>query len=99
MREINYGQLKKDIIQLLIFTRKEESMKTVDLCNILNIDKRTLKAIISELRKIYPICSKDTDGGGYWLDFKKEDINGFIKLLKIRRDSYNKTIKDMESYL
>ncbi len=77
-------------------------MISLTLCFLLNFTEltfRQLKRIISELRVLYPICSKETDGGGYWMPENDEDIKEFIKMISRRRDGYNKTINVMENHI
>ena len=67
--------------------------------NFTGLSFRRLKEIISELRITYPICSRDTNGGGYWLAEDEKDIKEFISMISRRRDGYNKTIAIMENHI
>ncbi len=82
----------------LIPTKKEKAITSKELMLITGLKFRVLKEIISNLRNIYPICSKETNGGGYWIAENDSDINDFIYMISRRRDGYNKTIKVMQKH-
>jgi DNA-binding IscR family transcriptional regulator len=83
----------------LIPKKREDAITSKELMNFTGLSFRHLKEIISELRIIYPICSKETDGGGYWLAEDERDIKEFISMISRRRDGYNKTIAIMENHI
>jgi len=83
----------------LIPKKREDAITSKELMNFVGLSFRELKKIISELRITYPICSKETDGGGYWLAEDERDIKEFISMISRRRDGYNKTIAIMENHI
>ena len=83
----------------LIPKKREDAITSKELMNFTGLPFRHLKEIISELRIIYPICSRETHGGGYWLAEDERDITAFISMISHRRDGYNKTIAIMENHI
>lgn len=83
----------------LIPKKREDAITSKELMNFTGLSFRELKKIISELRIVYPICSRETDGGGYWLAEDERDIKEFISMISRRRDGYNKTIAIMENHI
>lgn len=79
--------------------KREDAITSKELMNFTGLSFRHLKEIISELRITYPICSRETDGGGYWLAEDERDIKEFISMISRRRDGYNKTIAIMENHI
>ena len=94
--------MKTDIqeqVLSLIPKKREDAITSKELMNLTGLSFRHLKQIISELRITYPICSKETDGGGYWLAEDERDIKEFISMISRRRDGYNKTIEVMQNHI
>lgn len=83
----------------LIPKKREDAITSKELMNFTGLSFRELKKIISELRITYPICSRETDGGGYWLAEDEKDIKEFISMISRRRDGYNKTIEVMQNHI
>ena len=83
----------------LIPKKREDAITSKELMNFTGLSFRHLKQIISELRIIYPVCSRETDGGGYWLAEDERDIKEFISMISRRRDGYDKTIAIMENHI
>lgn len=83
----------------LIPKKREDAITSKELMDFTGLSFRHLKQIISELRIIYPICSRETDGGGYWLAEDERDIKEFISMISRRRDGYDKTIAIMENHI
>ena len=83
----------------LIPKKREDAITSKELMNFTGLSFRHLKQIISELRIIYPICSRETDGGGYWLAEDERDVKEFISMISRRRDGYNKTIEVMQNHI
>lgn len=93
---------KKDIadIVLELIPKEQINAKTSrELMSLTGLTYRNLKVIITDLRKQFPICSKETDGGGYWIAESNKDIENFILMIKKRRDGYNRTMKAMSRFL
>ena len=82
----------------LIPIKREDAITSKQLMNFTGLPFRHLKEIISELRMTYPICSRETDGGGYWMAENDNDIDEFVAMISRRRDGYNKTIAIMENH-
>jgi DNA-binding IscR family transcriptional regulator len=83
----------------LIPKKREDAITSKELMDFTGLSFRHLKQIISELRIIYPICSRETNGGGYWLAEDERDIKEFISMISRRRDGYDKTIAIMENHI
>ena len=89
----------KEIILSLIPQTQEEAIPGRELTRLTHLSLRTVKYLITELRVEYPICSKETEGGGYWMAENEQDIIEFIKMIERRRDAYNKTIEIMSHHM
>ncbi len=89
----------KEIILSLIPQTQEEAIPGPKLSRLTHLTPRAIKALIAELRVEYPICSKETDGGGYWMAENEQDIIEFIKMIERRRNAYNKTIEVMSHHM
>ena len=89
----------KERLLNLIPNEKERAITSKELISLTGIKFRQLKILITELRMEYPICSKETEGGGYWMAENDEDIKEFVKMISRRRDGYNKTIEVMQNHI
>ncbi len=89
----------KSMVLERIPEKKAEAIPSKELQALTGLPLRKLKEVITELRKEYPICSKETDGGGYWIAEDEHDIREFIVMIAKRRDGYNKTINRMQRHL
>lgn len=89
----------KERLLNLIPDEKERAITGRELTSLTGIKLRQLKVLITELRMEYPICSKETEGGGYWMAETNEDIKEFVKMISRRRDGYNKTIEVMQNHI
>ena len=89
----------KDIVLEQIPNKRAEAIQGKELQTLTGLPLRRLKEVITELRKEYPICSKEIDGGGYWLAENENDIREFIMMIAKRRDGYTKTINRMQRHL
>ena len=97
--ENNSREDYKEIILSLIPQTQEEAIPGRELTRLTHLSLRTVKYLITELRVEYPICSKETEGGGYWMAENEQDIIEFIKMIERRRDAYNKTIEIMSHHM
>ena len=79
--------------------KKAEAIQGRELQALTGLPLRRLKEVITELRKTHPICSKETDGGGYWIAEDRNDIREFIMMIARRRDGYTQTINRMQRHL
>ena len=91
--------IMKERLLNLIPNEKERAITGRELTSLTGIKLRQLKILITELRMEYPICSKETEGGGYWMAESDEDIKEFVKMISRRRDGYNKTIEVMQNHI
>lgn len=89
----------KELILSLIPQTREEAISGRELKRLTHLSLRTVKYLITELRVKYPICSKETEGGGYWMAENEHDIIEFIKMIERRRNTYNKTIEIMSHHI
>ena len=91
----------KSLVFNIISTKgtKIKPAKTKDICFECNITPRELKRVVSELRNDYPIVSKETEEGGYWIATSEKEIIDFIKMIERRKKGYETTIKIMNIYL
>jgi len=89
----------KDIVLEQIPNKRVEAIQGKELQTLTGLPLRRLKEVITELRKEYPICSKEIDGGGYWIAENENDIREFIMMIAKRRDGYTKTINRMQRHL
>lgn len=80
-------------------TSKEQAISSRDLRAKTGLTFRELKAIITALRYVHPICAQETGGGGYWLAQTPEDIEAFVKMIERRKAGYEKTIEVMKGHL
>lgn len=92
------SEVKEQVLNL-IPKKRENAITSKELMNFTGLPFRHLKEIISELRISYPICSRETDGGGYWIAEDEGDIKEFVSMISRRRDGYNKTITIMENHI
>lgn len=90
--------VKEQVLNLIPDNRKN-AITSKELMISTGLKLRGLKQIIAQLRIEYPICSKETEGGGYWIAEDEEDIKEFVSMISRRRDGYNKTIAIMENHI
>ena len=57
----------KEQVLNLIPDSKDNAITSKELMSFTGLKFRELKEIIAELRILHPICSRETDGGGYWM--------------------------------
>jgi hypothetical protein len=98
MKQVTKEQLKEQVLKLIPDTRSN-AITSRELMSFTGLKFRELKEIITELRLLHPICSKETGGGGYWIAEDEKDIKEFIAMIGRRRDGYNKTITIMENHI
>lgn len=89
----------KEIILSLIPKTQAEAIQGPELSRLTHLTSRKVKALITELRIEYPICSKETEGGGYWMAENEQDIIEFVKMIERRRNAHNKTIEVMSHHI
>lgn len=85
-------------IKWLIPKERRNAITLGSICSFTGLKPRIVKELITELRVETPICSKETEGGGYWLAETNQDIEEFVNMIKRRRDGYNKTIEIMSQH-
>jgi len=89
----------KSMVLELIPDKKAEAIQSKELQVLTGLSFRKLKEVITELREEHPICSKEIDGGGYWIAENESDIREFITMMAKRRNGYTKTINRMRRHL
>ena len=89
----------KEMVLEQIPDKRAEAIQGKELQALTGLSLRKLKEVISELRKAHPICSKETDGGGYWMAENESDIREFIMMIARRRKGYTQTINRMQRHL
>ena len=89
----------KSMVLEQIPNKKAEAIPGKELQALTGLPLRKLKEVITELRKEHPICSKETDGGGYWMAENENDIREFIMMIAKRRNGYTQTINRMQRHL
>lgn len=94
----NFSELQSHILGL-IPRSKDCAINLVDLQGYTRHSRREIKKAISELRKFYPICSRETCGGGYWIAEDENDIKEFIEMINRRTLGYISTMDCMRNHL
>lgn len=94
-----YQDLKIMVLNKIQNVSKEKPITSKKLCNELNISFRLLKELITSLREDYPIVSKETNGGGYWIATTESEILSFINMINARKKGYEETIQKMNLHL
>ena len=89
----------KSMVLELIPDKKAEAIQSKELQVLTGLSFRKLKEVITELREEHPICSKEIDGGGYWIAENESDIREFITMMAKRRNGYTQTINRMQRHL
>lgn len=89
----------KSMVLGLIPDKRAEAIQSKELQTLTGLSFRKLKEVITELRKEHPICSKEIDGGGYWIAENENDIREFIIMIAKRRNGYTQTINRMQRHL
>ena len=98
MKKRKTEYLKNQVISML--SKDMNKKKTSkEICYTLGISFRELKEIITELRIQIPICSMETNGGGYWIGSSNREINDFVSMIEARKNGYEKTINVMQNHL
>ena len=98
MKVATKEQIKEQVLKIIPDNRSN-AITSKELMSFTGLKFRELKEIIAELRLLHPICSKETEGGGYWMAEDEKDIKEFISMISRRRDGYNKTIAIMENHI
>lgn len=94
-----YNELDIMILNKIQNASKQFPVKGKVLCDEFNLSFRNVKAIITKLREDYPIVSKQTNGGGYWISEDETDILNFINMINARKIGYEETINKMNTHL
>ena len=89
----------KEMVLTFIPKRQSDAVPGRELTALTGLSLRKLKQVITELRKTHPICSRETDGGGYWMAENESDVREFIMMIARRRNGYTKTINRMQRHL
>ena len=99
MKAKDTEELKTMVQNLIQNASKEKPIKGKKICQIVNLKFREVKKIITELRNDYPIVSKETNEGGYWIAKDSEDILAFIRMITARKNGYENTISKMKNHI
>lgn len=99
MEKAKFEELRIAVYNLIRNASKKYPVKGKTICNELNLTFRVVKELITDLREEYPIVSKETGDGGYWIAESEHDILTFIKMIEARKDGYETTITKMKKYL
>ena len=86
------------VLESITGTTKEPT-STKELMLRTGLTLRQLKAVIYQLRKDHPICSRSKDGGGYWIAQTDDEVREFINMLHARVYSSQKTLDYMLNHL
>lgn len=88
----------KEIQEYLQEFHKSEgkAVSAGDLATLFNLTKRSLRSVITELRKEhYPICSSNY---GYWYSTDQEDIDKTVRRLETQADNMNRAVEGLRNY-
>lgn len=94
-----FEELKILILNKIQNVNKQYPITSKKLCNDINIPFRVLKRCITSLRDEYPIVSKETNGGGYWIATTDEEILSFTNMIEARKKGYEETITKMLKFI
>lgn len=91
-------------LEIAVLNKIQNSTKLIpitskQLCFEFNITFRQLKQVITSLREFYPIVSKETGGGGYWIAEDDLDVINFVSMIEARKRGYEETINKMTKYI
>ncbi len=88
------------LLEILQKHSKENPIVGIDLCSRMNMSRRALKAHITVLREAgYPVVSKETDGGGYWMATTCSEVRDFQIMIYNRMNGYQKTLTTMRNII
>ena len=88
-----------EIILSRIPVGRSNAVTGKDLSRNLGISNRMLRIYINHLRKDNPICSKDSDGGGYWIADCDADIFECINGFRSRIRDFSNTISNLSNQI
>lgn len=94
-----FNNLSIFILNKLKNTNENNPITSKQLCKEYKISFRLLKQIITRLREDYPIVSKETNGGGYWLATTNREILNFTNMIEARKKGYEDTINKMIKFI
>lgn len=94
-----FEELKMSILNKIQNANKQYPITSKKLCDEVNISFRILKQCITSLREEYPIVSKETNGGGYWIATTDEEILNFMNMIEARKKGYTETISRVSNFI
>lgn len=94
-----FEHLKILLLNKLQNTDIKNPIQGKKLCSELNINSRTFKSLLRDIRLDYPIVAKETNGGGYWLAHTDAEIVDYINMLERHKVGYDDTISKMTKLL
>lgn len=82
------------IISDFLFVGEENAQNSKELCNLLHVDLRALRASVErERRNGIPICATSSnEKSGYYLAGDKQEMRNYCRFLKTRKDSIQRTL-------
>lgn len=96
--------MELDELDILVLNKIQNASKQYPITSKIlrsecNLSFRNLKKIITKLRNEYPIVSKETNGGGYWIAVDNNDIINFTNMIEARKNGYEETIHKMIKFI
>lgn len=85
----------KEIVEYLQDFHKSENkaVSAGDLATLFNLTKRSLRTVVTDLRKeSYPICSSNS---GYWYSVNPEDIEKTARRLEAQAENMEKAVNGL----
>ena len=99
-REEKTAVKKQRIVEDLLKHGKENACTTATLCQLLNMDTRTLQAEIAREREDGAVILSTCQGsGGYYLPSNTEEVQEFIRTLEARGRRTLCALKSAKRYL
>ena len=99
-REEKTAAKKQRIVEDLLKHGKENACTTATLCQLLNMDTRTLQAEIAREREDGAVILSTCQGsGGYYLPSNTEEVQEFIRTLEARGKRTLGALKSAKRYL
>lgn len=98
VKNMEKEELKKNIIKLM-GTGIEEIKEGIYFMEMLNIPRRTLTDLLTELRQKYPIISRKVKPCGYYIATNEKEIMEYIYDLEMMVKGCQLNIDNMKNHL
>lgn len=83
------------VFKLLVESSTDARSKAY-LTSLTGYSERELKNIIKKIRlKGLPVCSRVSNGGGYWIEWNKKEFGRFVAQQKIEVEGYQKSLNNL----